>query len=250
MTFCASKKSISAVLAASLALSLPTIARADDSPMSPMDRSNAVNPNGINPEPSQPPSGSLPSGTTPYTNDQLRPQASSPNVSDVPVTPPQTTPPAPPAAVPNAVSTTTTTSAVYEENATAEKSKWEPNRPMAIIGSALFLGSYGASVIVGAASGNDSDKKLFIPVAGPWIDMGDRRCGFGQCGATSDFENSLLVASGVAQAAGIGLAVASLFVPNSSNESRVAKTPPKPELHVLPTSVGRAAPGIGAVGTF
>lgn len=234
-------KSLSALAAAGIVLAGTGVSRADDT-IQPMPDQ----PTGINPEPPRGTDAPMPNGASgmPYGTDSdetLQPYGTTGRDTTV------TTPSVPP---PVATSTTSTTSAEYYEGVGAEKPSWSPNKPLLGLGSVLFVGSYGASVIVGAASGNDADKKLFIPVAGPWLDMGDRTCGFGQCNATEDFNNALLVASGVAQAAGIGLAVASLFVPDSSSSRTVAKAPPKPELHVLPTSFGRAGAGVGAVGTF
>jgi len=58
-----------------------------------------------------------------------------------------------------------------------------PNREM--IGSGVVtLGiSYGASVIVGAQSDHEGDKSLFVPVAGPWMDLTTRGgCNVEPCG--------------------------------------------------------------------
>lgn len=239
-------KSLSALAAAGIVLAGTSVSRADDTM-----QSAPQSPTGINPEPPRGADAPLPSGATdiPYgtnSDETLQPYGSAGQGATRGST--VTTPPSPPPPV--ATSTTTITSAEYYEGVGAEKPSWSPNKPLLGLGSALFVGTYGASVIVGAASGNDADKKLFIPVVGPWIDMGERSCGFGQCNATEDFNNALLVASGVAQAAGIGFVVASLFVPDSSSSRSIAKAPPKPEVHVLPTSFGRAGAGVGAVGTF
>lgn len=152
-------------------------------------------------------------------------------------------------------STTTTTAAVYDETAPAEKTEVLPyNRPLLVAGGITLVGSYAASAIVGAASDQDADKRLFIPVVGPWLDMGQRACGFGDCATESDIHNVLLIGSGVAQAAGLGLMVASLFVPEETRETRSttmkAAPPPKPEVMVLPASMGPAGAGAFAIGRF
>ncbi|AKV02951.1 hypothetical protein AKJ09_09614 [Labilithrix luteola] len=178
-----------------------------------------------------PPSSQYPNGQYPMTPYTPTPSTTLPEITPQP---------------------TTTTSAEYEENVGAEKKPWIPNRPLLFTGGAMFLGAYGASVITAAISSTEADEKLYIPVVGPWLDMGTRECGFGQCGAREDVNNAFLVASGVVQGVGVGLAVASLFVPDSASHSRsLAKSapPPKPEVHVTPTSMGRGA-GVGAYGTF
>lgn len=153
-------------------------------------------------------------------------------------------------------STTTTTAADYNENVGAERTgySFRPNRPLLATGAGIFVASYGASAIVAAANDNSSDNKLFIPVAGPWMDLADRPCGLGDCGSTEDWNQALLIGSGVLQGVGVGLAIASLIIPEkresttaSARERSLANT--KPKLHVLPVSV-RAGAGVGAVGTF
>lgn len=154
-------------------------------------------------------------------------------------------------------STTTTTAAEYNEMAGAERAGYtfRPNRPLLATGAGIFIGSYGASAIVAAANDNSSDDNLFIPVAGPWIDLADRPCGLGDCGSTEDWNQALIIGSGVLQGVGVGLAVASLIIPEH-RESNMAQTPrersiaaSKPKVQVLPVNM-RGGGGLGAVGTF
>jgi hypothetical protein len=118
-----------------------------------------------------------------------------------------------------------------------------PNRTLLFTGSAIFLGTYVASAIVGTTVGTDADENLAIPVVGPWIALGERSCTFGECGLHEDVNVLGLIASGVAQAAGIGLAITSLFV----SEARPVKTS---GVRLAPMAVGRAGAGIGAGGAF
>ncbi len=150
--------------------------------------------------------------------------------------------------------TTTTTQATYDPmvSADTEREQIRPNRPLLITGGAIFAGSYLASVISAAQSDTKGDNNLYIPVVGPWIDMGNRDCGFGDCGSREDVNNALLLGSGVLQGAGAALLIASVFVPENRERVSVsaAKKPvAKPEVKVLPISL-RAGAGIGAVGTF
>jgi hypothetical protein len=120
-----------------------------------------------------------------------------------------------------------------------------PNRTLLSTGVGLFVISYGTSVVVGAVSDRDADKNLFIPVAGPWIDLADRNCSLAQpCGNREDINTAMLVMSGVVQGAGVLLALGSLVVPESVSVSKTRSA-----VHVTPVSFGTGA-GVGAIGRF
>lgn len=159
---------------------------------------------------------------------------------------------------PPVYSTTTTTASQYDPLAgeDTEGFKYRPNRPLLITGAAIFAGTYAASTIVGAFSDTQGDDNLFIPVAGPWLDLADRECGLGDCGTREDVNQALIIGSGVAQGVGVGLAIASLFIPEerhgmmrsaSARERSIATA--KPTVKVMPISL-RAGGGLGAMGTF
>jgi hypothetical protein len=155
------------------------------------------------------------------------------------------------------VGTAQTTSAMYDPTASADReggtTKVRPNRPLLITGSAIFLGSYAATAIQGAASPLDADRKNLIPLVGPWINMSERPCNLNtNCSAKENANNALLIGSGIAQGAGIALVLLSLVVPETKERSAMtAKAePPKPEFRVLPASMGNAGAGAFAVGTF
>lgn len=145
-------------------------------------------------------------------------------------------------------STTTTTSAEYDESAGAEREQtYQPNRPMLITGAAMFVAPYVTGVIVAAQSDLDADKRNYIPLVGPWLDLGQRPCSFGSdCSTTDNVGSALLIASGVAQGVGVILTAASFAVP----EKTTARTEPQTgKVFVTPVSfVGGA--GVGALGTF
>jgi hypothetical protein len=156
-------------------------------------------------------------------------------------------------------STTTTTASTYDESAGADRAGYSvrPNRPLLITGASIFAATYGATVITAAASSTDSDDDLYIPVAGPWINLADRDCGFGDCGNQEDWENALIIGSGIAQGAGVALALASLFIPEHKEAKTYATKSPhvrsaensKASVRVLPVSM-RAGGGVGAMGQF
>ena len=145
-------------------------------------------------------------------------------------------------------STTRTTGAVYDENAGAERETTiHPNRPMLVTGVVMFAAPYIAGDIVAAQSNLDADKRNFIPVAGPWLDLGQRPCTFGSaCTTTDNVGSALLIGSGVAQAAGVVLALASFAVPEHTTEK---VQPASASVHVLPVSFAGGG-GVGALGTF
>lgn len=164
-----------------------------------------------------------------------------------PIVPPTTT-----------TSTTQTTSAVYDPSITADReggtTTIRPNRPLLVTGSAIFLGSYAATAIQGAVSPLSADRKNLIPVAGPWINMSERPCNLNtNCSTKENVNNALLIGSGVAQGAGIAIALISLVVPEHKERSTIATAkaePPKPSMMVVPASVGQAGAGAFAVGSF
>jgi hypothetical protein len=114
-----------------------------------------------------------------------------------------------------------------------------PNTTLLSTGIGLFALSYIPTVIVAAASSRDADQNLYIPVVGPWIDLGERTCS-GSCGA-------LLVTSGIAQDLGVLLAASGLFVPTVDRTTDVRTT--ISGWQVVPTFV-RAGAGIGAIRRF
>lgn len=152
------------------------------------------------------------------------------------------------------VQTTQTTSARYVPGSPAPDTYQErrvealPNRPLLSAGGTLFVLSYGASVVTAAVSDREADKNLFIPVAGPWIDLADRGCETRDCGSREGLAKAMLITSGVVQGAGVLLAVGSLFIPQTVEEKRVNNAA-KPTVRFSPASFGAGA-GAMAVGTF
>lgn len=156
-------------------------------------------------------------------------------------------------ASPPATSTTRTTAADYDERAAAERpseQERKPNKAMLITGSAIFLGTYAAGAIVASFSDTKGDDNLYIPVVGPWLDLAQRPCSLGECTFREDVNIAHIIGSGAAQAAGIGIALASFFV-GERRDGRPAPQPPVTQAHVqvLPVSL-RGGAGIGAFGTF
>lgn len=152
-------------------------------------------------------------------------------------------------------STTTTTSSDLDvAPAGAERREAMtsgPNRTLLVTGGAVFAGSYLTSGIIGSVNDRDADKRLWIPVVGPWADLADRQCDQRPCDHKF-WSATLLVASGVLQAGGLATALASFFVPESETPGLLEpKSTRSASVHVLPMTMGAgASAAIGAVGRF
>lgn len=157
--------------------------------------------------------------------------------------------PVPAHTAPQPVATTTTRSAPvvapardsYAESTTSHR----PNRALLSTGIGMFVVSYGASVVAAAVSSTDADKNLFVPVAGPWMDLSDRD------GSGQSLSKALVVTSGVVQGAGVLLALSSLIIPEttSTKSRRVTAEASDAEVRVTPLSF-HAGAGVGAIGRF
>jgi hypothetical protein len=147
------------------------------------------------------------------------------------------------------VGTTTTTGATFGSSATADVApagQVRPNRAVLAAGLSIFAASYLSSVAVAATSDRYGDERLFVPVVGPWLNLGDRGCHLQAC-PNEGVNNALLVTSGVAQAGGLVLTLISLGLPRRDEGPRESAGP---SVRVLPGSVGRGGAGAFAVGTF
>jgi hypothetical protein len=128
-----------------------------------------------------------------------------------------------------------------------------PNVTLLTAGGLTFLATYVPSFVVAASSDHDADKWLYLPVAGPFIDLASRGCDndiqTGTCG-TTDWERGALIAAGAAQAVGAAMIVGSFF--STSRKLVTTGEVDKPRLlQITPTALGSSrAPGLMAIGTF
>lgn len=152
---------------------------------------------------------------------------------------------------------TITTSQSAAPMSTEQRQLFRPHRPILAAGALGFLAGYVPAMVVAGLSPHEGDKRLWIPVVGPWLDLADRpMCGNGVgrtgCG-TEAFNDIMLIASGVAQSAGVAAMVASLFIPEERSVTTMTgkAVPQKPfQIRFTPASLGRGAPGVAAVGTW
>jgi hypothetical protein len=131
-----------------------------------------------------------------------------------------------------------------------------PNSPLLIGGIFAFGGAYSTSVVVAAIVNTSFDNWLYIPVAGPWIDLAHRpQCGNGllEPSCSSQFgRKAILVADGALQGVGVLAVAAGLILPGRHRELLTAKSdrPGKVHVNILPSQVGRDGYGLTALGDF
>ena len=123
-----------------------------------------------------------------------------------------------------------------------------PNAAVVGTGLVLFGGTYLASVIVAAESSHSGDDHLYIPVVGPWLDLGDRNCGTNDpsCG-NEGLNKAMLITDGILQGVGVVTAVAGLFIPETKITAGATTVG---TVKVTPMELGRGGAGVGALGTF
>jgi hypothetical protein len=132
---------------------------------------------------------------------------------------------------------------------TVEHEIIRPNRPLLVGGLSIVAVSYIPAVAVAATSEHAGDDHLYVPLAGPWMDLADR----GGCTPNSCEEEAvykgMLITAGVAHAVGVGLIVSSFLVPEEHTR-RTAAAPKPNKPMVLPAQMGKAGAGLTVVGQF
>jgi hypothetical protein len=118
-----------------------------------------------------------------------------------------------------------------------------PNRALLHSGVVTLAASYVPAFIVGVESPRPVDRNLFVPVAGPWIDLANRGCG----GCSSDRLNKvLLVTDGVFQGIGALNIVGAFLFP----EVRVVAFGQSTKVAFTPSRFPGGGYGLGASGKF
>lgn len=118
-----------------------------------------------------------------------------------------------------------------------------PNVPLLATSSLLFVGSYVPTIIYQGAKDRDND--LYIPIAGPWMDLAS--------GHNSTAEKTLLSMSGVAQGLGALGMVSSFFVPQRKTRNWPLLGMQREGRHAsfsLEPRMARGQYGVGAMGRF
>ena len=124
-----------------------------------------------------------------------------------------------------------------------------PNRTMLRSGLWTLGLSYVPAVVVAMSSSQAADKKLYIPVAGPWIDYATRDCR--DC-KNESLNKALLITDGVFQGIGALQILGSfLFLETTTSVAgRDPKLAKAQAFQVAPSRLGTNAYGLAAVGSF
>jgi hypothetical protein len=126
-----------------------------------------------------------------------------------------------------------------------------PNRALLMTGLVLFGAPYVASIGVGAGSGHVGDSDLYIPVLGPWLDLGARGgCpSNGDCGPETG-NKVLLVGDGILQTVGALQIIGAFVFPETVGVTTVATNKSGGFLSLTPSKVGHDGYGMSALGQF
>jgi hypothetical protein len=122
--------------------------------------------------------------------------------------------------------------------------------PSLVSSGVVTLGvGYAAAAIVAATSNHPGDNRLYVPVLGPWLDLGDRgSCPIGNQSCDHETTNKLLIiGDGIVQAVGAATILAGLFSPS---HTAVAQTKTFSIAQIVPVTFGEGRPGLAAYGTF
>ncbi len=173
-----------------------------------------------------------------------------------------TTAPAPPPAAPSTVvvqpapapapvATTTTTSAPVVGTRETKESGYVPNPYLLTTGLLLWGIPYTTSVVVAAQSSNSVDQHLYVPIVGPWIDLGQRGgCPVADNSCNTETTNKVLLAvDGVFQAVGTLEVIWGFLRPEHREVTTVAATKYTPKMTFTPSNVASGY-GLAAIGEF
>ncbi|WP_437675505.1 hypothetical protein [Sorangium sp. So ce131] len=111
-----------------------------------------------------------------------------------------------------------------------------PNRGLIWSGVAVLGTTYGVSTVVATFSDKPADLALWVPVAGPWIDLGARGGCEGERRCDAEATNKvLLVADGLGQAIGALQILGGFLFPAQRTVTQVGS------VQILPMGKGLAA---------
>jgi len=160
-------------------------------------------------------------------------------------------------ALPNSVQTARADEVVAQKSEVVkdQTSTTGPNRTLLHSGVWILGLSYVPVVIVAAESSQVGDKKLYIPIAGPWLDLATRQgCQPGiSCNETAN--KVLIIIDGIFQGMGALDIVGSFIFPEThtvtvSSSERCESPAPSPSVHIAPAQISGRAYGMVAFGTF
>ncbi len=130
-----------------------------------------------------------------------------------------------------------------------------PNRPLLHSGIWVLGLSYVPAVIVAAESHREGDKRLYIPVAGPWMDLASRsNCPTNVTCSNETTNKVFIVIDGVFQGLGAFNIVGAFVFPETrtvtvGSSKRSATSVSSLSVHLRPIKIGGNY-GLAAAGTF
>lgn len=125
-----------------------------------------------------------------------------------------------------------------------------PNRSMLMIGLFTFGQPYIASMGIAATSTTPADANLWIPLLGPWLDLGARPgCPSATACGTQNGYKVLLAADGILQSFGAFELVGAFLWPEVVGVARVT-TASGASVSLTPSRVGSDGYGLAAAGHF
>jgi hypothetical protein len=107
--------------------------------------------------------------------------------------------------------------------------------------------AYVPSVIVAVESPLAVDKRLYVPVAGPWLDYANRDCA--TC-RHETFNKVMLVTDGIFQGIGALNIVGAFLFPETHVVSAKTDRPRAARLRLTPARIGSGVYGVTASGAF
>jgi hypothetical protein len=126
-----------------------------------------------------------------------------------------------------------------------------PSLAMVGSGVAIFGLSYLPAVVVGAVSGLSADRALFVPLAGPWVDLTQRPgCPAGASCNAETTNKVLLVADGIFQAIGALTIIGGFLTPAHRTKTVTRTADLRPTVRLSPAQLGNGGYGMMALGTF
>ena len=129
-----------------------------------------------------------------------------------------------------------------------------PDRALLRSGAFALAVPYVSSVIVAAESNHPGDGALYVPVAGPWMDLSDRHCAVGERCNHEGLYKGLLIADGIFQGIGAVEIVAAFLSPETVTTREVVSGAgtrglTAAALRVTPVFSGSSL-GIATMGSF
>ena len=184
------------------------------------------------------------------------PTASAQTTQVTTTTQPAPPPPPPPAASvvvqsppPPAVATTQTTGAPVVRESREEG--YMPNRYLLTTGFILWGVPYLSGVVVASQSSNSADQHLYVPIVGPWVDLGQRApCPVGSNDCNNETTNKVLLGvDGVLQAVGTIEVIWGFLRPEHREITTIGATRYTPKIRLSPAHVASGY-GLSAFAEF